>query len=103
VDGANYLQIYWKLILPMAKPVLCTIGVFTFMGSWNDFLGPLIYIKDDVLRTVSLGLYAFVGRYVTRYNLMLAASTVSTIPMIIIFFFAQRFFIEGVTFTGIKG
>jgi multiple sugar transport system permease protein len=103
VDGANYLQIYLKIILPMAKPVLCTIGVFTFMGAWNDFLGPLIYIKDDSLRTVSLGLYSFIGRYVTKYNLLLAASTVSTIPMIVIFFFAQRFFIEGVTFTGLKG
>ncbi|MDR0730225.1 MAG: carbohydrate ABC transporter permease, partial [Treponema sp.] len=103
VDGANYLQIYWKIILPMAKPVLCTIGVFTFMAAWNDFLGPLIYIKDDALRTVSLGLYTFVGQHLTKYNLMLAASTVSTIPMIVIFFFAQRFFIQGVTFTGLKG
>jgi multiple sugar transport system permease protein len=103
VDGANYLTIYWRIILPMAKPVLCTIGVFTFMSSWNDFLGPLIYLKDDVLRTVSLGLYTFVGQHLTKYNLLLAASTVSTIPMIVMFFFAQRFFIEGVTFTGIKG
>jgi multiple sugar transport system permease protein len=103
VDGANYLTIYWKIIMPMAKPVLCTIGVFTFMGVWNDFLGPLLYLDKIELRTVTLGLYVFVGQYVTKYNLMLAASTVSAIPMIIMFFFAQRFFIEGITFTGLKG
>jgi multiple sugar transport system permease protein len=103
VDGANYFTIYWKILMPMAKPVLCTIGVFTFMGTWNDFLGPLLYLDKTQLRTVTLGLFVFVGQYVTKYNLMLAASAVSTVPMIIVFFFAQRFFIEGITFTGLKG
>jgi multiple sugar transport system permease protein len=103
VDGANYFTIYRRIILPMAKPVLCTVGVFTFMGTWNDFLGPLLYLDNTRLRTVTLGLYVFVGQYLTKFNLMLAASTVTIIPMIIMFFFAQRFFIQGITFSGLKG
>jgi multiple sugar transport system permease protein len=73
------------------------------MNTWNDFLGPLLYLDSARLRTVTLGLYVFVGQYVTKYNLMLAASTVTIIPMIILFFFAQRYLIEGINFSGLKG
>ncbi|MDR0909717.1 MAG: carbohydrate ABC transporter permease [Spirochaetaceae bacterium] len=103
VDGANYFLIYRRVILPMSKAVLCSVGVFTFMSTWNDFLGPLLYLDKPLLKTVSLGLQVFVGQYTSQINLMMAASTVATIPMIIIFFFAQRYFIEGITFTGLKG
>ena len=103
VDGANYFQIYSRVMLPMAKPVLCSVGVFAFMNTWNDFMGPLLYLDKDNLKTVSLGLQNFIGQYTSSWNLLMAASTVVIIPMIIIFFFAQRYFIEGISFTGLKG
>ncbi|NLM28159.1 MAG: carbohydrate ABC transporter permease [Clostridiaceae bacterium] len=101
-DGASYLKIYGSIIVPLSKPVLCTVGVFTFMWHWNDFMGPLIYLKDADKRTVSLGLQTFIGQYTNEWNLLMAAATVITIPMIIVFFLSQRYFIEGITFTGIK-
>lgn len=103
VDGANYLSIYAKIILPMSKPVLCSVGVFTFMNTWNDFLGPLLYLEDEKLKTVSLGLQTFIGQYTGSWNLLMAASALAIIPMVFIFFFAQRYFIEGITFSGLKG
>ncbi len=103
VDGANYLKIYFKVIIPMSKPVLCSVGVFTFMSTWNDFLGPLLYLEDEKLKTVSLGLQTFIGQYTGSWNLLMAASSLAIIPMVFIFFFAQRYFIEGITFSGLKG
>jgi multiple sugar transport system permease protein len=103
VDGANYFTIYRKIIMPLATPVLCSIGVFTFMSTWNDFMGPLLYLDKQNLRTVSLGLQVFIGQYRSQMNYLMAASTLAVIPMIIIFFFAQRYFIEGITFSGLKG
>ena len=102
VDGASYPLIYLRIILPMAKPALCSVGVFTFMSTWNDFIGPLLYTDRPHLRTVSLGLQIFIGQYTSQMNLMLAASSVAILPMIIVFFFAQRYFIEGITFSGLK-
>lgn len=103
VDGANYFTIYWKIILPMSKPVMCSVGVFTFMGTWNDFMGPLLYLDNENLKTVSLALQNFMGQYVSEWNLLMALATVITIPMIIVYFMAQRYFIEGITFSGVKG
>ena len=103
VDGANYFTIYAKIIIPMAKPALCAVGVFTFMAAWNDFLGPLLYLTSPHLRTVSLGLQVFIGEFSAHLNLLMAASTVSVVPMIIVFFLAQRYFIEGITFSALKG
>jgi multiple sugar transport system permease protein len=103
VDGANYLAIYWRIIMPLSKPALCTVGVFTFMGVWNDFMGPLLYLEKQDLRTVALGLQVFVGQYRTQVNYLMAASTLAVVPMIILFFMAQRYFIEGITFSGLKG
>ncbi|WP_246240504.1 carbohydrate ABC transporter permease [Anaerocolumna sedimenticola] len=103
VDGANYLVIFSRIVLPMAKPALCSVGVFTFMSTWNDFMGPLLYLDKDYLKTMSLGLQIFIGQYTGSWNLLMAASTVAIIPMIIVFFFAQRYFIEGISFSGLKG
>ncbi len=103
VDGANYLVIFSRIVLPMAKPALCSVGVFTFMSTWNDFMGPLLYLDKDYLKTMSLGLQVFIGQYTGSWNLLMAASTVAIIPMIIVFFFAQRYFIEGISFSGLKG
>lgn len=103
VDGANYFVIYLRIIVPMAKPVLCTVGVFTFMNTWNDFMGPLLYLDKENLKTVSLALQNFMGQHVSEWNLMMALSSVITLPMILVYFMAQRYFIEGITFSGLKG
>lgn len=103
VDGAGYLTIYAKIILPMAKPALCTVGVFTFMNTWNDFMGPLLYLNSQQMKTVSLGLQMFIGQFTQQWNLLMAAAAVVMIPMIIVFFMAQKYFIEGITFSGLKG
>jgi multiple sugar transport system permease protein len=102
VDGANYFTIYRKVLVPLAMPVLCSVGVFTFMSTWNDFMGPLLYLDKQYLRTVSLGLQVFIGQYRSQMNYLMAAATLAVVPMIIIFFFAQRYFIEGITFSGLK-
>ncbi len=103
LDGASYFTIYSRIILPLCKPALLTVCVFTFMNTWNDFIGPMIYLKDPKMSTVSLGLQMFISQYTTEWHLMMAAATVAVAPMIIMFFFAQRYFIEGMTFSGIKG
>jgi len=102
-DGASYFYIYWKIILPLSKPALMTVGVFTFMNTWNDFFGPLIYLNSESKLTLALGLRSFMGQYVSQWHLLMAASTVTILPVIIVFFFAQRAFIEGITFSGLKG
>jgi multiple sugar transport system permease protein len=102
VDGANTLQIIWHVILPISKPALATVAIFTFQASWNDFLGPLIYLHDQTKYTVSLGLSFFRSSYDVHWAYLMAASLVTMLPVIILFFFAQRLFIEGITLTGIK-
>ena len=103
IDGATYIQIYSRILLPLSKPALMTVAVFTFMNTWNDFMGPLLYLKSRSRFTVSLGLQVIISEYTTDWHLMMAASTVAVVPMIVIFFFAQRYFIEGISFTGLKG
>lgn len=103
IDGCSELATYWRVILPLAKPALATVGLFTFMGAWNDFTGPLLYLNDETKATLSLGLQQFVGQHETEWAMLMAASTLMTLPMILLFFLAQRFFIEGITLTGIKG
>jgi multiple sugar transport system permease protein len=102
VDGASEWQIFTQLVLPLSKPVLATVTVFTFLWTWNDFLGPLLYLTDPKLYTMALGLQAFQGRHNVAWNLLMAASVVFTVPIIIAFFFAQKTFIEGVKMTGLK-
>ena len=102
VDGANTLQIIWHVILPISKPALATVAIFTFQASWNDFLGPLIYLHDQTKYTVSLGLSFFRSSYDVHWAYLMAASLVTMLPVIILFFLAQRLFIEGITLTGIK-
>lgn len=103
IDGAGYITIYSKVILPLSRPALATVGVFSFMWNWNDFFGPLIYLKDQKHYTLALGLQSFMGQYVSNWNYLMAASAVVIVPMIVLFFFAQKAFIEGITFSGIKG
>ena len=103
VDGANTLQIIWHVVLPISKPALAVVAVFTFQATWNDFLAPLIYLHDQSNYTISLGLSFFRSSYDVRWAYLMAASLVTMLPVIIIFFLAQRQFIEGISLTGIKG
>jgi len=104
IDGANDLQILWLIITPLTRPALATVAIFTFMGNWNDFFWPLIFLTDAHKFTLPLGLYNFIGSVArTEWGLLLAASTMMTIPPVILFFFAQKTFIQGITLTGIKG
>lgn len=103
IDGATELGILWRIILPLSKPALASVALFSFLWSWSDFFGPLIFLTDERLYTISLGLMQFQSRYDTAWGQVMAASTVFTLPVLLLFFLAQRQFIEGVTLTGIKG
>ena len=103
IDGANEWDIYCRVILPLAKPALWTVGLFAFIGSWNDYLGPLIYLFDDRKYTLSLGLAMFRNQYSAEWGPMMAVSVVVTLPLIVLFFFTQRTFVKGITMTGVKG
>jgi multiple sugar transport system permease protein len=103
MDGANHFQIFWHIMLPLCKPAIITVALFTFMASWNDYFGPLIFLSNPEDWTLALGLRAFQTQYGGRYDLMMAASILIMMPTLIIFFTAQKTFIEGITFTGIKG
>ena len=103
IDGASDWGIFWRVILPLTQPALATVALFTFLGCWNDFLGPLIFLNDGRKYTLAVGLAAFRGQYRTQWDLMMAAATVITLPIVVIFFFAQKRFIQGITLTGMKG
>jgi ABC-type glycerol-3-phosphate transport system permease component len=102
VDGAHTLQILWHVILPLSRPAMATVAIFTFQATWNDFLPPLIYLHDQSLYTVSLGLNFFRSSYDVRWNYLMAASLVTMLPVIALFFLAQRQFIKGIALTGLK-
>lgn len=103
MDGASEFKIFYRIILPLAKPALATVALFQFMYCWNDFLGPIIYLNNSSLYTISLGLQQYVSSYGTQWGLLMAASTVATLPLIILYFLTQRTFIEGISVTGLKG
>ena len=103
VDGAGELRIFFQIVLPLVRPALMVVAVFTFLWTWNDFFGPLIYLSDSNLFPLSLGLNAFRTRYIQRWDLIMAASAITTLPIVVLFFFTQRYFLEGITLTGLKG
>jgi multiple sugar transport system permease protein len=103
IDGCNRFDIYRRIFLPLSKPALATLGVFVFMGSWNDLLGPVVFLNHIQNFTLSIGLTAFQGYYVTEWHLLMAASMISVVPILVIYAFTQRYFVEGITLTGIKG
>ena len=102
IDGCSRFGVLWRIILPLSKPALATLAVFTFMGVFNDFLWALIVINSDELKTVQLGLPIFRDRYQTDWGQLMAASTVATMPILMVFFFAQKYFIRGITLSGLK-
>lgn len=103
IDGATRFGVFWRIILPLSRPALILVVVFTFVGTWNDFLQPLIYLNDPQLFTVSLGLSFFQGTRETNWNLLMAGSLMATIPPLLLFFFAQRQLIGGISIEGLKG
>ncbi|CAM4409309.1 carbohydrate ABC transporter permease [Paenibacillus alkaliterrae] len=103
VDGAGPLTIFMRIIVPLSKPALIVIGLFSFMNSWNDFMGPLVYLNEEKKYTLALGLQMFQSIHSAQWHLLMAASTVVILPVIIVFFIGQRYFIEGITLTGMKG
>jgi multiple sugar transport system permease protein len=103
VDGANDFTILWKIIVPLIKPALLVIAVFNIMWTWNDFMGPLIYLSNSKQYPLVMGLYAFRTQHSTQWTLMMAATLATCFPLILLFFIAQRYFIEGITLTGLKG
>jgi multiple sugar transport system permease protein len=103
IDGANEFQIYWRIILPLARPALAVVALFTFIANWNDFLGPLVYLNDKDHYTLAIGMYGFLSRVRTEWGPLMAAATIMITPIVALFFLAQRTFIQGITLTGIKG
>jgi multiple sugar transport system permease protein len=103
IDGMSEYGIWWRIMLPLSMPALSTLTIFTFVNTWNDFLGPLIYLTKTELKTIQIGIRMFVTQYTQEYGLIMAASVVSLIPVLIVFLALQRFFVEGIASTGIKG
>jgi multiple sugar transport system permease protein len=103
IDGASEFRIFLDVVVPLAKPALMVVALFTFMGAWNDFLGPLIYLVDQNTFTLSLGLQAYQTQHGgTPWNLLMAASAMVILPVVIVFFLAQRVFIQGIQTSGLK-
>ncbi len=103
VDGASLIEILWYIYLPLARPALAALGIFTFMGAWNDLIHPLIYLPSDLYKTtLTIGLSLFQTQYSGRWTVLMAGTVVSVLPMILVFFLAQRQFIEGIALSGVK-
>lgn len=103
MDGMNDYQIYYRIMLPLSKPALSTLTIFTFVNTWNDFLGPLLYLTRDELKTIQIGLRMFITQYSAEYGLIMAASVVVLIPVLVVFLSLQRHFVQGVAAIGVKG
>jgi multiple sugar transport system permease protein len=103
VDGAGTFRIYWQIMLPQTKPALAAIGVFTFLESWNDLFGPLIFLNSVELQTLPVALAQYQTEYFSQINMLMAGATVAVVPVLIVYVLAQRYFIQGITMTGLKG
>lgn len=103
LDGCGHLRFLWEIVLPLSKPALITVGLFTFLGSWNALLWPLIVTRTQEIRPIMLGLAEFITEAGTQTQLLMAAATLTILPIVIFYFFAQREFIEGIAASGLKG
>lgn len=103
IDGMSEYGIWWRIMLPLSMPAISTLTIFTFVTTWNDFLGPLIYLTKTEVKTIQIGIRMFISQYTQEYGLIMAASVVSLIPVLIVFLALQRFFVEGIASTGLKG
>ena len=103
IDGCNPPGMFWNIILPLSKPGLATLTIFTFKAVWNDYMAPMLYLEDKALYTIQLGLKAFKTQFSMAYGLTMAATVCSVIPIIIVYIFTQKYMVEGVAYTGLKG
>jgi multiple sugar transport system permease protein len=103
IDGMSEYGIYAKIMLPLSKPALSTLTIFTFVNTWNDFLGPLIYLTTDSKKTLQIGIRMFISQYSAEYGLIMAASVISLIPVLIVFMSLQKYFVAGITTGAVKG
>jgi len=103
LDGATSLRIWWSIIMPMSKTTVAAIGIFVFLNTWNDFLWPLVVTNSTEMETVPVGLNSFQGQYSVRWNLLMAAAVVAMVPVLVVYAFAQNWFIKGITMSGISG
>ncbi|MCY3834715.1 MAG: carbohydrate ABC transporter permease [Chloroflexi bacterium] len=103
IDGASELRIFWRIIVPLVKPALATLGTFAFIGAWNNFLWPLLVLNSRELMTLPLGINSMKSLYADNTNLLMAGTAVAVIPMLVVFIFLQRYFIQGIALTGLKG
>jgi multiple sugar transport system permease protein len=103
VDGANELQAFWHVILPLTRPAIAVVGIFAAVAAWNEFLLPLLYLHENDKYPLAIGLAFYTSEHDVAYNLLMAASTLIVLPIVIMFIFAQRFFVEGITVGGVKG
>ncbi len=102
IDGAGHFRIYWQIVLPLIRPALASLGIFVFMGNWDSFMWPLIIVSKTEMRTLPLGLAMFIHQRGVRNDLIMAAATMSVIPVLVVFLSAQRHFVKGITLTGLK-
>jgi ABC-type glycerol-3-phosphate transport system permease component len=102
IDGVGVFGIYWRILLPQVKPAVAAVAVFTFIESWNDLFGPLIFINSTNLATLPLALAQFSGEYFSNTTLLMAASAISILPVIVVFLIAQRYFVQGIAASGLK-
>jgi len=104
IDGCSTWGILWRIILPLSRPALATVTVFAFIGNWNNFMGPLVYLRDQDKYTLALGLQRFQGQFGNvQYHYMMAVAVITVLPIIIVFFLAQQYFVRGIVMSGIKG
>lgn len=103
VDGAGHFTILTKIIIPLAKPAIICVGLFTFLNTWNDFINPLIFLSDEKKYTIQLGLRTFIGLFSSQWNLLMVASLTAIIPVLVVFLVGQKYFVEGIATTGLKG
>jgi multiple sugar transport system permease protein len=103
IDGLSEYGIWWRIIIPLSVPALASLTIITFVQTWNDYLGPLIYLRERPLWTIQLGLQSFIGEYNAEHALIMTGSVLSVLPIALIFLFGQRYFIQGIATTGVKG
>ncbi|MEU6431741.1 carbohydrate ABC transporter permease [Microbispora sp. NPDC046973] len=103
IDGLSEYGIYWRIMLPLSKPALASLALLTFVNTWNDYMGPFIYLTSNELWTVQLGLRSFVGQYDAEYAMIMTGAVLSVLPILVVFLFGQRYFIRGIATSGLKG
>jgi multiple sugar transport system permease protein len=103
IDGLSEYRIWWRIMLPLSRPAIASLGLLTFVSTWNDYMGPFIYFTSNELWTVQLGLRSFVGQYDAAYAMIMTGSVISVLPVILVFLLGQRQFIQGIATSGLKG